>query len=199
MTDESVTQWIQQLKAGDEQAARRLADRYYNRLVTLARRQLGRVPRRVSDEDDVAQSVLYRLCAGADQGRFPRLTDRNDLWALLLSITRGKVADHVRRETRLKRGGGEVRGESVWEQGGDAEATAGQAIDRELTPEFLVQMQEEHERLMNLLTDPAQRQIAEWRLEGCRNEEIAQRLGVSIKTVERKLRFIRERWKGELQ
>jgi hypothetical protein len=42
----SVSRWIAQLKAGDHAAAEGLWDRYFRRLVTLARRQLRGRPRR---------------------------------------------------------------------------------------------------------------------------------------------------------
>src|SRR5262245_56689393 len=50
----SVTQWIDRLKAGDPDAAQRLWERYFRRLVGLARRKLRAAPRRAADEEDVA-------------------------------------------------------------------------------------------------------------------------------------------------
>ena len=39
------------------------------------------------DEEDVALSVFASLCRGAQCGNFKKLTDREDLWALLLVMT----------------------------------------------------------------------------------------------------------------
>ena len=61
--DEAVTYWLRQLEAGDEEAARRLWQRYYRELVELARARLGTTPRRVVDEEDVALSVMR--CPGS--------------------------------------------------------------------------------------------------------------------------------------
>src|SRR5262249_36398416 len=63
-------------------------------------------PRRAADEEDVALSALASFCRGAEQGRFPRLEDRDDLWALLVVIAARKAVDLRQREGRQKRGGG---------------------------------------------------------------------------------------------
>ena len=44
-------------------------------------------------------------CPGAEQGRFPQLSDRHNLRQLLVKITVRKEADLVRYERRCKRGG----------------------------------------------------------------------------------------------
>ncbi len=70
--DSSVTEWIAGLKAGEAEAADRLWNRYFQRLVRLARRKLGSAPRRVADEEDIAAIVFRNLWQGAESGRFPR-------------------------------------------------------------------------------------------------------------------------------
>lgn len=90
---ESVTRWIADLKAGESQAAAQLWQRYFADLVELARRRLGSAPKRVSDEEDVALSVFNSLCNGAVRGHFNQLSDRQDLWRLLLVITKQKAVD----------------------------------------------------------------------------------------------------------
>ena len=67
----SVTQWIDRLKAGDPDAAQELWERYFRRLVGLARKKLRAAPRRAADEEDVALSAFDSFCRGAEQGRFP--------------------------------------------------------------------------------------------------------------------------------
>lgn len=110
----SVTCMIQDLKTGESKAADEAWNRYFKKLVELARRRLGNSPRRHADEEDVALSVMETLIVGSGEGRFPQLSDRNDLWKLLLVITRQKAVDQMRREMREKRGGGEVRGDSIF-------------------------------------------------------------------------------------
>jgi hypothetical protein len=57
----SVTQWIDRLEAGDPDAAQKLWERYFLRLVGLARKKLRAVPRRAADEEDVALSAFDHI------------------------------------------------------------------------------------------------------------------------------------------
>src|SRR6516162_145511 len=101
----SVTAWIAQLRAGDAAAAQPLWEGYYRRLVGLARQRLLGRPRAAADEEDVALSAFDSFCRGAEQGRFPRLADRDNLWQLLVTITARKALQLIRHERRRKRGG----------------------------------------------------------------------------------------------
>lgn len=198
--DVSISRLFADLKAGRKEAADELWTLYFDRLVQVAKRRLTGVPKRVADEEDVAVSVFKSLCAGADRGRFAAHVRRDDLWRLLLHLTRQKAADYVREQTRQKRGGGEVRGDSVFRQAGDNSAAGDMAqfaID-EPTPEYLVMMNEEHARLLELLPDDALRDVAIRRMEGDSNEEIAAALNVSVRSVERKLKLIRGSWEYEI-
>jgi DNA-directed RNA polymerase specialized sigma24 family protein len=194
----SVHELIEQLKAGNHTAAQPLWDRYYPRLVALARCRLTGAARRVADEEDVALSAFDSFCRGAEQGRFPRLDDEDGLWALLVLITVRKAADHAARQGRLKRGGGQVRGDSAI--GSDSESGPG-GLDQfpadDPTPELAAQLAEEFEGLLGRLGDAALRSVAVWRLEGYSNAEIAERLGCSVVTVERRLRLIRKILEGD--
>ncbi len=198
--DDSVTRLFGELKAGDQEAANRLWDVYFAALVREARQRLGSLPRRMEDEEDVAVSVFRRLCQGAGAGQFAEHRDRSDLWRLLVCITRTKVTDQVRRATRQKRGGGQVRGDSVW-VGADGDISSyglAQVAGKEPTPSMLVSLGEQHSRLLGLLRDDSLREIALLRMEGHSNEQIAEKVGMSLRSVERKLDLIRKRWRTEL-
>src|SRR5882724_11425242 len=106
----SITLWVGALKAGDHEAAQKLWERYFDRLVHVARAKLRAARRRGVDEDeeDAALSAFDSLCAGAARGRFPQLADRDDLWRLLVVITARKAGAQLRRDRRQKRGGDRV-------------------------------------------------------------------------------------------
>jgi RNA polymerase sigma factor (sigma-70 family) len=198
--DETVTHWIDALKAGDEEAARLLWHRYFQQIVELARDKLRTASRRVADEEDVALSVFRRLCDGARRGKFAQMTDRDDLWRLLTTITARRAIDQIRRQSPRKRGHGRVRGDSAFYTGrdegqGGIDALAG----NEPTPEFLHQLAEEHDRLLSTLNDETLRQVANWRLDGYSNDEIAHKLGLTTRSIERKLHRIREIWRDEIE
>jgi DNA-directed RNA polymerase specialized sigma24 family protein len=192
--NQSVTWWIQNLKDGDEAAAESLWQRYFGRLAGLARQRLGEGQRRVQDEDDIAVSVFKSLCERAERGDLAELEGRDDLWRLLATITVRKVAAQVRDATRQKRGGGLVRGDSVYAEAGGLEAIAG----TEPSPDFLHQLAEEHQLLLAALGDDTLRNIAVWKMEGWTGQEIAGKLGLTRRSVERKIERIRELWKEQL-
>src|SRR5262245_37376968 len=100
----SITAWIDQLRAGDRAAAQHLWQGYFHLLVDLARQKLRRAPRGMADEEDVALSALDSFFRGAVRGRYPQLSDSDDLWNLLLVITERKAVDLMNHERREKRG-----------------------------------------------------------------------------------------------
>ena len=198
-TAHSVSHWIAHLKDGKAEAARRLWERYAIRLVELARKRLGDAPKRLADEEDVAASVFYSVCRGAAAGRFQDINNRDELWWLLLAITKQKVVDHLRRELAQKRIGRRPEGNSVSDPKFDGKSfTLDELVSDEPTPDFAVMLQEQHERLLGLLRDDSLRRIAIYRIEGFTIPEIANDLRVSTRSVERKLKLIRDVWSKEL-
>jgi DNA-directed RNA polymerase specialized sigma24 family protein len=194
--DGSVTRWIGDLQAGGDSAAQRLWERYFHRLVHLARARLrsGRGAGAMADEEDAALSAFDSFCRGAAQGRFPLLADRDDLWRLLVVITLRKVVGQVRHHAARKRGAGRLLGEAALD-GAEAE---GAGLDRiaghEPGPELAASVVDEYRRLRDGLASEALRQVLDLRLQGYNREEIAERLGCAERTVRRKLDVIREAW-----
>lgn len=193
----SITQWIADVRQGDSLAAVQLWNQYYARLVGLARKKLRDAPRRVADEEDVVLSAFDSFCQGAEKGRFPKLDDRDDLWQVLVMLTARKAINQLKHDLRQKRGGGAVRGESVF-LGADMDPDERRGIDqivgREPSPEFAGQVAEHCNQLIEDLNDETLQKVALAKMEGYTNDEIAQQLGVKTRTVERKLRLIRELW-----
>ncbi len=201
MEDDPVTQWIDGLKAGDDAAVADLWNRYFDRLVHLARQRLGTTPRRVADEEDVAVSVFRCLCAGAEHGRLAEIADRGDLWRVLVTMTLRKTIDQQRRLAGKKRGSGKVRGESVFLRRSGEEASPGlQQFGGDIqTPQMMAIIEEEGQRLLEALEDEKLQQIALWKLEGFTNDEIAEKLSLTTRSIERKLQRIREKWSQVLE
>jgi DNA-directed RNA polymerase specialized sigma24 family protein len=198
-TSSSITYWVQQLQAGQRQAAQRLWEAYFTRLVGLTRAKLRAGPRRAADEEDVALSAFDSFCRAAEQGRFPRLEDRDDLWQLLVLIASRKAANLITHERRQKRGGGKAV-QSLDEPAGadsDAGALFGELIGREPDPALATQVAEECQRLLDVLGSEELRQVALAKLEGRTNAEVAADPGRAIGTVERKLKLIRGIWDRE--
>ena len=194
-TDVSISDWIHGAKVDDSTALQALWEVYFPKLVALARKRLRDGSRRVSDEEDVAISVMESFFRAAREGRFADLADRDDLWRLLLRMTVRKAIDHHRRDQRAKRARGQVRGESVLEGGGVGAIQA--VVGAEPTPEMAALLTEETTRLLNLLGDEELSRIALAKLEGYQNAEVADQLGCSQRTIERRLDLIRRKWARE--
>ena len=194
----SVTRWIVALKDGDQVAAQALWERYFDRLVRLAGAKLraARHPGAVEDEEDAALSAFDSFCKGARRGRFPKLSDRDDLWRLLVVITARKAWDQVERERAVKRGGGRpLVGSAALGDGPDGGLFAlDQIVGAEPTPEFAAMVAEACRQRLDRLPDPILRRIALLKMEGYTGEEIAEQLDVSLRTVANKLKWIRMAW-----
>jgi RNA polymerase sigma factor (sigma-70 family) len=190
----SVTTWIGLLRAGEAAAAQRLWERYFPRLITLARARLEGVPRQVADEEDVALSAFHTFFRAVADQQIPQLNNRDDLWRTLVLITAGKAIDERRRRHSQKRGG-------VRNPGDNLPAKANwqlleEVVGSEPDPAFAAQLADEFQMLLARLGDDRLREIALLKLEGCTNEEIAARLNSSPRSVSRRLTVIRRTWEA---
>lgn len=182
----SVTGWFVSLKNQDEAAATRLWERYFPRLLRLARHFYGGKPLPVIDAEDVAQSAFKSFCLRTMSGEIHELRDREGIWNLLAQITRRKYQQALERELAAKRGL-------------NKRASAENLHELPLTgdhhcPQFLIEMAEQFDYLVRLLPDEQLKQIVLFKLEERSNEEIATSLDCSIRTIERKLARIRLIW-----
>jgi DNA-directed RNA polymerase specialized sigma24 family protein len=184
-----VTHWLRQLQAGNREPVQKLWERYYRELVILARKKLGDLPRRVADEEDVALSAFDSFIRRAEQGRFPRLEDRDNLWRLLVVITLRKSIDLITHEGRERRDWRRLQQNSPEDC-----SLLSSLLGREPDPAFAAEVAEQCQRLLALLPDDQLRQIALRKLEGFSNAEIAEQIQRPIVAVERRLALIRQYW-----
>ena len=190
-----ISHWIDLVKSGDSHAANRIWQHYFDQLVRSVRRKLYGQNRAVSDEEDIVLSVFDSFYEAAEKGRFPDLSDRDDLWKLLLRMAGRKVIDKRRRDQRQRRGGG-VPIHSLDVSGGEGAAI--EAIGQEPSPEMVLMMQESVQQFFSHLGVGHLRDLAGAKLEGYSNAELSQRFECSERTIERRLRLIREKCQQEL-
>lgn len=179
----SVSCWLDGLKAGDSVASKELWDRYFSRLVGVALKRLRNAAHDVGGED-IALSALKSVMLGVRSGKFPDLNDRTGLWPLLVSITIRKSQNELRRQFAAKR--------TVALEQREYDLTV--LLAGEPSPEFAVALADEMEQLVCKCEDASLKVIASRKLEGFTNEEIAKELGVSTRTVIRKLKRIQKEW-----
>ncbi len=185
---------------GDDQAAQQIVERYFDPLMRAAAKKLGGAPRGAEDEEDVVINALDSFIRRARKQGFPQLKDRNNLWLLLLKITERKAINQRKRQLAQKRGGGQVVAEGALRrphtEKGPGRLTYIPASDP--TPQTYAEFNEQCQNLFASLGSDLLRTVARMKLEGHTNAEIAEELGVVERTVERKLKLIREQWKKKL-
>jgi DNA-directed RNA polymerase specialized sigma24 family protein len=193
----SITRWIGELKSGGAGAVQLLWERYFDRLVRLARQRLRAGAGGAAEaEEDAALSAIDNFCRSAARGRFPWLADRHDVWRLLATITVRKALNQIERQCAKKRGGGRLVDEAGL-LGADS-SRAGAGLDgfagRGLSHELDVLVAEEYRRLWARLGEDSLRMVLDLSLQGHTREEIANRMECSVTTVARKQDVIRTVW-----
>ena len=192
----SVTHWLNELNDGDKRRAQfEIYNRFFARLAALARSRMPMDARREADDHDVALSALDSFFQRVDRGEFPEVTDRTGLWPLLARITAFKASRQVTRERAAKRGGKKVIREADLPSGeSEALPSLEQVVGCEPTAEFAAKINEQVQQLMQILPEAVLKDVAQFKLEGYHNHEIAAKLDVGLRTVERKLARIRTLW-----
>ena len=201
MDQDAITAWIESAGQGDEMAAFQLWEHCFPRLLKYAAKKLPDRLKRAMDEEDVALSTLKSFFSANQRGAFPDLASRDGLWKLLVCIAARKAQARLRFETRKKRGGGQVAGESIFinrNQSENAKQGIADFASDIQTPETLAEFSDEFENMLNSLSDDTQRTIAILRIEGYSVAEISERVGCAVRTVERKLNLIRRTWSESL-
>ncbi len=192
---DNFTMLLDRVREGDDDAITTLWNDYFQRLVRLAAKRLPKNLRRTGDEEDIALSAFHSFIAGIRGDRFPDLSGPNNLWGLLITLTGRKVNAHMRHQTRQKRGGGTVRGESVF---GDSNVNRGLGISSvdgsSGSADLLAELEEAYETLLQQLPDDQLRQIAIMRMDGFLVAEISEKMELSKRAVERRLQLIRQTW-----
>jgi DNA-directed RNA polymerase specialized sigma24 family protein len=193
----SVTNALADLKNGDpsQESHKVLWERYFNQLAAAVNGHLRNGLPAFADGEDAALSAIFAVTQGISRGSFPKLDDREDLWCILLTVTRRKVSKIKAREHAQRRGDGRTRSETDLAA---ADPDDFRGIDffvsDEPTPEFAAMFKEEHRRLIAKLPSEVHSLIVTFKMEGYTNSQIAERIHESPRSVERKLSEIRKLW-----
>ena len=183
----SITHWLSKLQAGQSEAAEPIWIRYQAKLVSIATQQLAENPDRSVDGEDLVQSSFGNVCLAVQNGKYPDIDNREDLWGLLYIATVNRVREHYRELRALKR----------------SQISSTQAIDPSIladlqTPFAEAQMADLLEYLLSRLDseDPSHllRQIALLYLDDHSASSIAKILRKRKTSVLISLRFIRSIW-----
>ena len=192
---EPVSLWIGQLAAADQDAARKLWEHFCQRLMTFARSHMSLSTRRTYDEEDAAVSAFRSLCKGIEAQRFPDIGDRGNLWALLVVITSRKISNQYRFEHQQRRNVKQTLSESMLQPSNLPQINVLDSLEsHEPTPAFAAEVADMSEYLMKLLPDADLKQLVLLKMEGHNNEDVAEIMKVTRRTIQRKLERIRRIW-----
>jgi len=192
--DESFAELLQAMQRGEEQAFDVFFQEHYDRLVRFAKKKIGSFPLRTFDEEDLALSAMNSLFDGLRENLIAAQSNV-DLWRILVSIVNRKLINLRERVMAQKRGGGNVRGDSIWTQTSEDNFFHQQKDHRlDNAPDACIELLETTDRLFRKLENDDQRKIARLLLEGYRIDDIATELDCVRRTIERKIVRIRELW-----
>jgi DNA-directed RNA polymerase specialized sigma24 family protein len=196
VNSEEISVLLQRVKDGrDDAASAALWEQYFGRLLKVARHNMASLPKRASDEEDVALSAMNSFFRAAEEGRLSNLQNRDELWKILVTMVIRKANRTREKLLAQKRGGGDVRGESFFLNASDASSPGLAGVpDEELVTGLMRQCRE----MIDLLDDPLMKEIAVMIMEGCSIDEIAVAKGVSRSTIKRKKELIRQMWEQNM-
>jgi RNA polymerase sigma factor (sigma-70 family) len=175
------------LRAGDPVVVREFCEGYGAALHRLAERHLGPGLHRRLGPEDVVQSACRTFLRRARGGQY-QLGDGQDLWGLLCAITLTKIREQARFHRRRKRS---------LDREMPLEAGAGDGPCRDLadpgpTPDEAVEFADLFGHVLANL-DEEERRLVDLKLQDDTNEEAAERLGCSERTVRRLFKRVRAR------
>lgn len=175
----SVEIWLRDLQNGHVSALGKLHERYWPALVNYARARIRRTSRSDGDEEDVVQAAFLSFYRAFREGRVPHLTSRENLLAFLTTII-------ARKATRKAKGPSAVADGSLLDE---------LAEDRCRSPSEQALLADCYARYVGGLPDKL-RPFAEMCLAGMTHREIAAAIPCAVRTVERKMACILERWRA---
>jgi RNA polymerase sigma-70 factor (ECF subfamily) len=184
--DEASGNLIARWRAGEQQAASELFQRYADRLIALARSQLSANLARRVDAEDVVQSAYRSFFDGTRDGRYQYL-GKGELWQLLVTIMLHKLQDQARRQTAGKRS---LAAEQYFGSEDSLQGMGAAVGERQPSPAEALALVDEVEQTMRRLP-PEHRRILELRLQGLNLYQIAVETHCCQRTVRRILEKIK--------
>lgn len=180
----TISMLLAQCKEGDEDALRLLCSKYWDQLTALARRRFSTMPAVVVDDADVVNSALMAFWNKARGGELSGVQDSAQLNAWLSTVVANKVVSELRRRSAQKAGGGRRSDSPLLEDLAQA---------REISPLEQQILDETLQHYVEQLPEDV-RPFAALHLAGLNQQQIADRLQCSRRTVIRKFKVVFEIW-----
>lgn len=184
MDPDTINDWIERFAADDDDAATPIVDACYDRLVRFARNRLKGLPPQIADDEGAVVSAFRSFFSGVRGRQYDRLENREDLWRVLATITARKAIAQYRRH---------------WKQSGERDHVQRvpdfeRIASADPSPVEVAAFLDDCRARVDRLENETLRRIALLKLEGHTTGEIAERLGVHVRSVQRKLKLIETQW-----
>lgn len=181
---------VTRLRTGRDSAVAQVVDRYTERLLAVAGRQIGRKLARRIDAEDILQSTYRSFFRRTSKGEY-ELDSESDLWRLLVTITLNKVRRQAKFHTAARRD--MLREHSAAATSAPAAMNPRHGMEKvQPPPSEVAVLNEEMELFLGGLR-PRDRAIVTLRLEGYSTKEIATQLSRAERSVRRVLHRIHRR------
>jgi RNA polymerase sigma-70 factor (ECF subfamily) len=187
MPDQDWDRLINGLRSGDQRVIHDFYGQYGALMETVADKHLAQGLRRRIGPDDVVQSACRTFLRRAKGGEF-QIADAGDLWRLLCTITLTKVREQARFHSRKRRG----QSREVPLAPPDGSMSGFGPASSAPSPDEVAAFDEQFGQLMASMSKE-ERQLVQLKLDNCTNDEAAEKLGCSERTVRRLLQQIRLR------
>ncbi len=192
--EQASTELVDRWRQGDHQAANELYQRYVERLSGIVTAQLADRLRSRTDADDVLQSACRSFFRRVKDGQFEFDAD-DDVWKLLVTISLNKLRSQVRKHSAAKRdaaqevsrSNNQVPDDFHLEKLTETPSPVEAFIFAEMIERVSTKLGADHAVLLQL------------RMEGHSQQEIAEALQTSDRSIRRMLDNIREALNTELE
>ena len=168
----SITGWMDSVRQGNDEAAKNIWDRWYDRLCARVSPHAGQL--RIHDNEDIATDAFAEFFRELKAGKFSSLRNRSEIWKLLATIAVRKSVASFRYEQAQRRGGGkQVHSFEESDQQANSMAAQHQSVTLGAV-----------EELIGSIEDPKLAKVARMKIEGLESFEIAQELNCSMRQVQ---------------
>ncbi|MBX3436606.1 MAG: sigma-70 family RNA polymerase sigma factor [Planctomycetaceae bacterium] len=188
------TDLVARWRDGDQNAARDLYQRYVERLSGIVTAQLSDRLRARADADDVLQSACRSFFRRVQDGQF-QFDEDEDVWKLLVTISLNKLRSQVRKHSAAKRNAAQeisrrdntLPDDFHLEKLSESPSPVEAFIFAEMIERVCENLDNKHAMLLGL------------RMEGYSQQEIAEQLQTSDRSIRRMLDNIRQVLSRELE
>lgn len=178
----SISTWIRDATRGDEEAFRKLWDRYWRRMIRTAKRKIKSIGTVETDAEDVTSIAFAQVCHRIQNLKSSQNGNRSVFWNLLRVAIFRRVVDAARGKSVAP-----VNLSSL------SENELYSILQSQLPPDFSSSVREDLAALFEHLNEE-ERDIVLLSIAGNKQAEIAEKVGLSRRSVIRRLVEIRKIW-----